>query len=44
MFENTEQMRQENLKITSLFKKWQKAWDILKAESIAEKFDITDTG
>ncbi len=39
MFEKAEQMRQENFKIFSLFKKWQRAWDILKAESVAEKPD-----
>jgi hypothetical protein len=39
MFEKTEQMRQENYKILSLFKKWQRAWDMLKAESAAAKPD-----
>ena len=39
MFEKIEQMRQENFKIFSLFKKWKRAWDILKAESVAEKHD-----
>jgi len=39
MFEKSEQMRQENIKLFSLLKKWQKAWDILRAESVAEKPD-----
>lgn len=39
MLEKIEQMRQENFKAFSLFKKWQKAWDILIAESDAEKPD-----
>ncbi len=39
MIDMTEQMRQENNKLFSLFRKWQRAWDILKAESVAEKPD-----